>query len=459
VTRTTREPRVPIALLALTAFTAGWCLLTIGTESADAEDLRGVGGAHRVYLDDIIPPSSESLKNRLYVRAESSSGRPLIDLDPDQIVIFDNGTAIEANQIEVTTIEQARRGTAAVLVLDTSLSMRGPAFDRSKQAALRYLEQMGESDQIAIISFNDDVEVIGDFGTPRETLQERITALGVQKKTLAKRVWDGVRRGLELVGASRDALPRRVFMIVFSDGRDSASKAPPESLLEAAVGGPGRARTPIFSYGFMGFGDAGLDGLEQMSQRTGASMYRFHPTIDPAGFFADLDEISFRMNQSLVVSYPAQADGELHALEIQIESATDSRTATYPAADARNWSWAVISILLLGIGVVSTGAIRMKNLRPSGELVITGGEGADQSFSLGQRSIAIGALDDNDIVLNIETVSRHHARLTFEAGGVRLKDLDSRNGTFINDRRTYTKGSIHSGDRIRLGDVELTYRA
>ena len=91
--------------------------------------------------------------------------------------------------------------------------------------------------------------------------------------------------------------------------------------------------------------------------------------------------------------------------------------------------------------------------------MIAGGARANQSFALSSRSVDIGALDDNDIVLNVASVSRHHARLSFELRGTQLEDLSSKNGTFINDRRVYTKGSIRPGDRLRFGEVELTYRA
>ncbi len=251
---------------------AGLLLLAIGAPVTLAETVPAADEAHRVYLDDIVPATGERSAIRLYLRAELPSGRALTRPEPGRLSLRDNGIPIEADEIELTTIGETRLGTAAVLVLDSSRSMRGQPFDRAKYAALGQLDQMGEFDQLAVVVFNDEIEVVGDFGTPRETLRERIAALSVQKQTLAKRVWDGVSRGLELIDASRDALPRRVFMIVFSDGRDSGSDASPDSLLETAVGGPNRARTPIFSIGFMGFGSAGLEGLERFSQVTGAAI-------------------------------------------------------------------------------------------------------------------------------------------------------------------------------------------
>ncbi|MBW2294756.1 MAG: FHA domain-containing protein [Deltaproteobacteria bacterium] len=435
---------------------AGLFLLAIGAAATLAETVPEADEVQRVYLDEIVPRKGENPAIQLYLRAESSSGRAVTRPDPSRFSIRDNGTPIEPAEIEITTIGQARLGTAAVLILDSSRSMRGQPFDRAKQAALAQLDQMGELDEVGVVSFNDEVEVVGDFGTPRETLRERIAALSVQKKTLAKRVWDAVDRGLELIDGSREALPQRIFIIVFSDGRDSGSDASPSSLLDAAAGDPNRARIPIFSVGFMGFGSAGLAGLDRLSQGTGAAMYPLHSQVKLDDV---MDKILSRMTQSLVVSYPAQFDGERHTVEVRVDAALDSRQTGYPAADDDSWRWAAAVIPLLLIGGLLAATIRMRNLRPSGELVIASGSQADRRFALARRRVDIGALDDNDIVLNNASVSRHHARLTFEPRGTQLEDLSSKNGTFINDRRIYSKGSIRPGDRIRVGNIELIFRA
>lgn len=408
----------------------------------------------RVYLDDIVPATGDGSKLRLYLRVETSSGESLTDLDPEQLSIRDNGTAIEPQRIELTTIDAARRGTAVVLVLDSSRSMRGRPFDRAKHAALEFITRMGEDDQIAVVTFHDEVAVIGDFGTPREVLREHIAALSVQKKTLSKRVWDGAAKGLELIANSRHALPRRVFMIVFSDGRDSGSNASPDALLRSALGGPNTPRTPIFSVGYMGFGSAGLAGLSELSEGTGAEMYLLSSPMDLDQFFG---EISSRMSHSFVASYPAEFDGKRHRVEVQIGSARDAREADYP--DTGGSLVYVISGIVAIVAMAGAAATMLRGNPPTGYLVIESGTHADQSFALNRRRVRIGALDSNDIVLNFASVSRHHATLSFGLRSLQLEDLKSKNGTFINDRRIHSQGSIRPGDRIRLGEVELIYRA
>ena len=72
--------------------------------------------------------------------------------------------------------------------------------------------------------------------------------------------------------------------------------------------------------------------------------------------------------------------------------------------------------------------------------------------------IRIGAMEDNDLVITDETVSRNHCRIVQEEGGYLLCDLGSTNGTFINGVRV-REGFLHSGVTIGLGQSEVQFFA
>src|SRR4051812_38609563 len=60
-------------------------------------------------------------------------------------------------------------------------------------------------------------------------------------------------------------------------------------------------------------------------------------------------------------------------------------------------------------------------------------EGArPREWTFDQGSVAIGAMEDNDLVLHDETVSRYHCRIVQEGNSYVLVDLGSTNGTFVN---------------------------
>lgn len=68
--------------------------------------------------------------------------------------------------------------------------------------------------------------------------------------------------------------------------------------------------------------------------------------------------------------------------------------------------------------------------------------------------ITIGRAPDNIISLNDPLVSAHHAEVRYEEGYYILYDLDSTNGTFVNDRRI-KKNMIKAGFQIQLGKTRL----
>lgn len=61
--------------------------------------------------------------------------------------------------------------------------------------------------------------------------------------------------------------------------------------------------------------------------------------------------------------------------------------------------------------------------------------GVRRSRPIPSQGVTIGRGSENDIVLAYEAVSRAHARITFEQGYYYVVDLNSANGTFIDNRR------------------------
>ena len=55
------------------------------------------------------------------------------------------------------------------------------------------------------------------------------------------------------------------------------------------------------------------------------------------------------------------------------------------------------------------------------------------------------------------SLSRIHARVQFSEDGVAVEDLESTNGTFVNDRRVAAKVDLSSGDRIQFGALHFKF--
>jgi len=74
----------------------------------------------------------------------------------------------------------------------------------------------------------------------------------------------------------------------------------------------------------------------------------------------------------------------------------------------------------------------------------------------GDRPFVLGRVQGCDLVIRDERASRQHAELRAEpAGGVRVVDLGSANGTFVDGRRLTGRAPLVEGSLIRVGRTEL----
>ena len=69
---------------------------------------------------------------------------------------------------------------------------------------------------------------------------------------------------------------------------------------------------------------------------------------------------------------------------------------------------------------------------------------------LGTRPVTIGRAPDNDIPIDNLAVSNYHARVYVEAGSLVVEDLNSLNGSFLNDIRI-ERALLKDGDAILIG--------
>jgi pSer/pThr/pTyr-binding forkhead associated (FHA) protein len=86
--------------------------------------------------------------------------------------------------------------------------------------------------------------------------------------------------------------------------------------------------------------------------------------------------------------------------------------------------------------------------------------GTTHEFLLSEGATAtIGRLDDNDICIKEQHVSRQHAVINYRDGVFMITDLGSANGTFVNDHRLTAAFPLASGDEIRLYVPRLLFSA
>jgi pSer/pThr/pTyr-binding forkhead associated (FHA) protein len=84
--------------------------------------------------------------------------------------------------------------------------------------------------------------------------------------------------------------------------------------------------------------------------------------------------------------------------------------------------------------------------------------GRTWEVALDSDALTIGRLPDNDIVIDRQSVSRHHARVERRGDGFMIQDLNSGNGTWVGGVRV-ERHRLADGDAIRIGNAQLIYKA
>ena len=96
------------------------------------------------------------------------------------------------------------------------------------------------------------------------------------------------------------------------------------------------------------------------------------------------------------------------------------------------------------------------------DLILFKKDGSRKTFSLRGDSTIIGRHDDCDLRIPLKDVSRKHCQINQNNESLKIRDLGSRNGTFINGKRLapYLPEALHDGDQLQLGklliEVELS---
>lgn len=95
-----------------------------------------------------------------------------------------------------------------------------------------------------------------------------------------------------------------------------------------------------------------------------------------------------------------------------------------------------------------------------GWVVALNGSDRGQDFRLNSGKNVLGTAADCEIVLTDPYLSSKHATIRHDGqdGSFMIIDLDSTNGTFVNDKRI-SKDELIDNDTIRLGRTELKFKA
>ena len=90
-------------------------------------------------------------------------------------------------------------------------------------------------------------------------------------------------------------------------------------------------------------------------------------------------------------------------------------------------------------------------------LVLFKKDGSQKAFTVASDNTIIGRRHDCDLCIPLTVVSKRHCQLNLNKEAVKIRDLDSRNGTFLNGKRI-DETTVKAGDYIRIGPLTFLLR-
>lgn len=208
--------------------------------------------------------------------------------------------------------------------------------------------------------------------------------------------------------------------------------------------------------------------LEKLVDGASASVFRgrMHP-IDIASRL--VRQIEFLSTQTPAgIQVPNDLVVRMSAADIDVTLDRDHLTkelVTVVTETAIERGWRLIGPVQVQImtstevprGILETeGTSKAGPLPTWGQLIAIDGSAV---LAISRNRTLIGRSLDGDIRVANQEVSRHHVVIYREDGITMIRDLDSANGTFVNDVRIAERPiPIITGDTVMLGNLAFTFR-
>ena len=86
-------------------------------------------------------------------------------------------------------------------------------------------------------------------------------------------------------------------------------------------------------------------------------------------------------------------------------------------------------------------------------LILFKKDGSQKAFSVASDNTIIGRRHDCDLCIPLMPVSRRHCQLNLNKEALKIRDLDSRNGTYLNGERINGEATVKAGDYVKIGSL------
>lgn len=231
-------------------------------------------------------------------------GQPVLGLGEKDFKVVGDLTQ-NMRVVKVENLTDDSLSFAVVLAIDTSSSMTGMPIERTKEAAISFINSIGPSDPVAIVTFDNKARLVQDFTTDKTVLTNIITNLSYGGQTA---LYDGA--ALAINTAANSPTPRRA-VIILSDGQEyRASLTGRTAALDSAL----KVGVPVYTIGEgFGFDRSYMQGL---ADGTVGQFYE-SPTPDQLNEIYNGLAKTLRSQYIITLTSDLPGDGKTYSLGIE----------------------------------------------------------------------------------------------------------------------------------------------
>jgi Ca-activated chloride channel homolog len=207
----------------------------------------------------------------MYTSAFDSAGRFVAGLKPERFKVYEDGV-----EQKISSFAQEDVPVTMGILLDLSGSMRS-TMDQVNKAALAFIRVGNPEDQVFLVGFNDEAELLQDFTSDIDEIQDSLDNAVVSGGTV---LYDAIYLGVEKAHSGNKA---KKAIVAITDGEDRDSSYSLDELVTKVQ----ESDVQVFCVGFLkdqakkrgSTSKKAYDALTRISEETGGKAF-FPKQID-----------------------------------------------------------------------------------------------------------------------------------------------------------------------------------
>ena len=245
---------------------------------------------------------------QLSVSVFDPSGQIIKGLTQSAFTIFENNV-----KQQISVFRQEDVPVSLGLVIDNSASMEKKK-DRVASSALAMVKASNPADEVFIINFNEEADIVQDFTNDPAVLEKSLHKLGAKGETAMR---DAALLGIEHLRAK--AKRDKKVLVIITDGEDNSSFATQQKVIEAAH----LTNTIVYAIGLLGEEkpESAARAQSQLEALTTATGGRAWFIADVSAIAGITPEIAHEIRNQYVLGYTSSdpnKDGSFRTIRVEV---------------------------------------------------------------------------------------------------------------------------------------------